>query len=125
MSIVSKIVIVMVYTVTALWLIILGTNRFWKIDWNDDVIFEKEIESDDFIIEKIKHGYTIPIYDTQPPCILNIKSSSLLESDFVYEIINDLLLKGLIEICDNSWCTNTLNANRINSVVRKEKKHLH
>ena len=52
-------------------------------------------------MDTIFNGYKIPFYSTPPSVCLPNNRSAINHSEFVTEAIHDLLIRGLIEECDN------------------------
>ena len=65
------------------------------------ISFWESIGCYDFILETIFHGYKIPFYSTPPSVCLPNNRSAIIHSEFVTEAIHDLLVRGLIEECDD------------------------
>ena len=63
--------------------------------------FWKSIGCYDYILDTILKGYTIPFYSTPPSVCLQSNRLVIIHGEFVTETIHDLLIRGLIEECEN------------------------
>ncbi|XP_071129462.1 uncharacterized protein [Mytilus edulis] len=66
--------------------------------------FWKNIGCYDYILDTILNGYKIPFYSTPPSICLKNNRSAIIHSEFVTEAIHDLLIRGLIEVCEFQPC---------------------
>jgi hypothetical protein len=78
--------------------------------------FWESIGCYDYILGTILNGYTIPFHCIPPSVCLQNNRSAILHGEFVTEAIDDLLLRGLIEECENQpYVVNPLTVSTSNS----------
>ena len=59
--------------------------------------WENTLEAPPFIIDVIKHGYSLPFREFPPSCFLSNNRSALRNPQFVRDTILELLRRGLVE----------------------------
>ena len=59
--------------------------------------WENTLEAPPFIIDVIKHGYSLPFREFPPSCFLSNNHSALMNPQFVRDAILELLRRGLVE----------------------------
>lgn len=84
-------------------------------------MFWEEIGASDFITDLIRNGYKVPFYETPEQSFLNNNRSAIDNSDFVTQVISDLIDKGcVIEVPFKSHVVNPLTV----SINKQGKKRL-
>ena len=63
--------------------------------------FWKSIGCYDYILDTILNGYKIPFYSTPSSICLQNNRSEIIQGEFVTQAMHDLLIRGLIEECEN------------------------
>jgi len=76
-------------------------NIIAKDRLKNDYSFWKSIGCYDYILDTILNGYTIPFYSTSPSVCFQNNRSAIIHGEFVTEAIHYLLIRGLIEECEN------------------------
>ena len=85
------------------------TNFLVKGRLKQNIDFWRKIGANEFVLDVIENGYTIPFYSLPPKMVLKNNNSALSNADFVEEAISDLLKRGLAVKCDSlPHCVNPL-----------------
>lgn len=85
------------------------TNILVKGRLKQNIDFWRKIGANEFVLDVIENGYTIPFYSLPPKMVLKNNNSALSNADFVEEAISDLLKRGLAVQCNSlSHCVNPL-----------------
>ena len=71
-------------------------------------------------MDTILNGYKIPFYSTPPSVYLKNNLSAIIHGEFITEAIHDLLIRGLIEECENQpYVVNPLTVSASNNSRKK------
>ena len=85
------------------------TNIIVKGRLKQNVEFWKAIGANEYVLDVIENGFTIPFYTLPPNMVLKNNRSALSNVEFVEEAISDLLMRGLAVKCDYlPHCVNPL-----------------
>ena len=85
------------------------TNILVKGRLKQNIDFWRKIGANEFVLDVIENGYTIPFYSLPPKMVLKNNNSALSNADFVEEAISDLLKRGLAVKCNSlPHCVNPL-----------------